>query len=145
MFGDSVAVERYAVVLTRAEKEAARSTSPWRSDTVQVYACTLRGDTVGYGIPDDVMGKAQYISYLVGLTPGGSVRDVEILAYREAYGGEIAYESFRKQFRGKTSADRLQPGRDIKNISGATISVRALTLGVRRIVSAFGQIRGRLR
>lgn len=146
MFGDSVSVRRSVVLLTPEERSAVRalSASAWRSDSVEVFTCKAAGGVAGYGIPDNVMGKAQFITYLVGLTPAGVVRDVDVLAYREAYGGEIAYESFRKQFREKTAADRLQPGKDIKNISGATISVRAITLGVKRIVSTFERIRGRI-
>ena len=56
----------------------------------------------------------------------------DILVYREPYGGEVAYDAWRRQFRGKSSGDALQVGRDIRTISGATISVNAVTLGVRK-------------
>jgi Na+-translocating ferredoxin:NAD+ oxidoreductase RnfG subunit len=47
----------------------------------------------------------------------------------------VAYEAWRKQFRGKTSAAPLQVGKDIRNVSGATISANAVTRGVRRTVA----------
>jgi hypothetical protein len=47
----------------------------------------------------------------------------------------VAYEPWRKQFRGKTSAAPLTVGKDIKNISGATISSHSVTLGVRRTLA----------
>ena len=89
--------------------------------------------------------KTQFITYLVAIDTSGAVKDVDVLVYRESYGGEIAYESFRKQFRSKTANDELKPGKDIKNISGATISVRAITQGVKKILTTFDVIRNKLR
>jgi hypothetical protein len=43
----------------------------------------------------------------------------------------VAYDAWRKQFRGKTTGDPLQVDRDIRSISGATISVNSVTAGVR--------------
>jgi len=52
-----------------------------------------------------------------------------------AYGGEVAYEPWRRQFRGKSTGDSLRVGKEIRSISGATISVHAVTLGVRRMLA----------
>ena len=82
---------------------------------------------------------------MAGLRPNGEVQDIDVLAYRESYGGEIGYESFRKQFRDKSVRDKLQPGRDIRNISGATISVRAITAGVKKILATYELLKARLR
>src|SRR2546427_6382509 len=49
----------------------------------------------------------------------------DILVYREPYGGEVAYEPWRRQFRGKSTGDSLRVGKEIRSISGATISVHA--------------------
>lgn len=146
MFGDSVAVSSSKIVLSGNERKQIfeRSKSQWLSDTIVVYSCKNKNTLIGYGFADDVKGKVQLITYLAGLTPNGEVVDVDVLAYREAYGGEIAYESFRKQFRGKGSTEKLIPGRDIKNISGATLSVRAITLGVKRILTTYELIKERL-
>jgi Na+-translocating ferredoxin:NAD+ oxidoreductase RnfG subunit len=46
----------------------------------------------------------------------------------------VAYEAWRKQFRGKTAADSVRVGKGIRSISGATISVHAVTAGVRRML-----------
>ncbi|MBI3193154.1 MAG: FMN-binding protein [Ignavibacteriae bacterium] len=146
LFGDSVAVSSAKFVLSGDEKKLIfeRSKSHWLSDTIVAYSCKNKNSVLGYGFVDDVKGKVQFITYLVGLKQGGEIVDVDVLAYREAYGGEITYETFRKQFRGKDSNDKLVPGRDIKNISGATISVRAITLGVKRILTTYELIKERL-
>src|SRR5690349_214862 len=126
MFGDSVAISSSWKRLKSSDIDsiALLSHSRWQRDSVQIYVCSAHQKAVGYGFVDDVKGKVQFITYHTGINTDGKVQDIDILAYRESYGGEVAYESFRKQFHDKSSADRLIPGRDIKNISGATISVR---------------------
>src|SRR5260370_35763573 len=71
---------------------------------------------------DRVIGKHLYIDYAVALDPGGRIRSVEILQYRESYGGEMRSASWLPQFLGKSSGSTLQVGNDVSNISGATLS-----------------------
>lgn len=92
-----------------------------------------RADTVlGFAVVRAVKGKDQPITFLVATDTADRLRDIDILVYREPYGGEVAYDAWRRQFRGKSTDDALQVGRDIRTISGATISVNAVTLGVRK-------------
>jgi Na+-translocating ferredoxin:NAD+ oxidoreductase RnfG subunit len=92
-----------------------------------------RGDSVlGFALVRAVKGKDQPITFLVATDTADRLRDIDILVYREPYGGEVAYDAWRRQFRGKSVDDQLEVGRDIRSISGATISVNAVTLGVRR-------------
>lgn len=146
IFGDSVSIVPVVMKLSAEEKQkiVERSKMSRSIDSLTMYICKSHESVVGYGIVDNVKGKTQFITYLVALNPNAEVQDIDILAYRESYGGEIGYESFRKQFRQKTVHSELQPGKDIKNISGATISVRAITNGVRRILVAFEVIHPRL-
>ena len=100
----------------------------------------VRGDSVlGFALVREVKGKDQPITFLVATDTADRLRDVDILVYREPYGGEVAYDAWRRQFRGKSSDDALQVGRDIRTISGATISVNAVTLGVRRALHDLAQ------
>jgi Na+-translocating ferredoxin:NAD+ oxidoreductase RnfG subunit len=89
----------------------------------------------GWFIVDEVIGKHEFITYAVGLSANGSVRGIEIMEYRESYGGEVRNPNWRAQFTGKTKAAPLELDRDIKNISGATLSSRHLADGVRRILA----------
>lgn len=107
-----------------------------RVDTLAVDRDTVlrisRGDSLlGFATVRNVRGKDQAITFLVAIDAADRLADVDILVYREPYGGEVAYEAWRRQFRGKGAADPLQVGRDIRSISGATISVNAVTAGVR--------------
>jgi Na+-translocating ferredoxin:NAD+ oxidoreductase RnfG subunit len=86
-------------------------------------------------VVDDVLGKHEFITYAVALTPGGAVHQVEIMDYRETYGAEVRNEKWRAQFVGKTVAAPLKLDEDIKNISGATLSCRHVTDGVKRLLA----------
>lgn len=113
-----------------------------RTDTLVIDGAPVyrvaRGDAVlGFAQVRNVKGKDQPITFLVATDSTLVLKDVDILVYREAYGGEVAYEPWRRQFRGKGPADPLRPDADIRGISGATISVHAVTAGVRRTLQDF--------
>jgi Na+-translocating ferredoxin:NAD+ oxidoreductase RnfG subunit len=82
-----------------------------------------------------VIGKHELITYAVGLYADGSVRQVEVMDYREAYGYEVRNPAWRRQFAGKRAGDPLSLDRDIKNITGATLSCRHITEGIRRLLA----------
>ena len=86
---------------------------------------------------DRVLGKHEYITYALALTSDGAVSGLEILEYRETYGDEIRNAAWRRQFVGKRSAQRLVLGQEIRNISGATLSSRHVTDGVRRLLATY--------
>jgi hypothetical protein len=96
-----------------------------------------RASPGGWFIVDEVLGKHELIPYAVALDTQGRVHGVEILEYRESHGGEIRDAKWRGQFLGKTAADPLQLDRDIRNISGATLSCRHLTDGVKRLLALY--------
>lgn len=122
-----------------------------RTDTVVIEADSLlritRHDSLlGYAAIGNARGKDQPITYLVATDSTLRLKDIDILAYRESYGGEVAYEPWRRQFRGKSPTDTLEVNRQIRGISGATISVNAVTAGVRWQLARFLRLRegGRL-
>jgi len=106
-----------------------------RVDTVAVLRVSRADSLLGFAEVGNVLGKDQPITFLVAIDPADRLKDVDILVYREPYGGEVAYEPWRRQFRGKTVSDSLRVGRGIRSISGATISVHAVTAGVNRILA----------
>jgi hypothetical protein len=93
---------------------------------------------LGLFVVDHVIGKHLYIDYAVALDPTGRVMRVEILQYRESYGGEVREPGWLAQFAGKTSSSPLKVGSDIRNISGATLSSLHVTEGVKRILATYG-------
>jgi Na+-translocating ferredoxin:NAD+ oxidoreductase RnfG subunit len=114
-----------------------RSGQKVRARGQQVWRALVDDRHVGFFIVDYVIGKHLVIDYAVALDPGGRVGHVEILEYRESYGGEIANRSWLDQFVGKTSRDPLELDRDIRNLSGATLSSRHVTEGVKRLLALY--------
>ena len=103
----------------------------------RVWEARSGNSRLGWFIVDHVLGKHEVITYAVALTPDGAVKRVEILEYRETYGGEIRSPAWRQQFVGKRFGAPVQLGKDIKNISGATLSSRHVTDGVRRLLATW--------
>jgi Na+-translocating ferredoxin:NAD+ oxidoreductase RnfG subunit len=104
-------------------------------DTASVLRISQGRRLLGFAQVRNVKGKDQPITFLVAIDSTNTLKDVDVLVYREPYGGEVAYEPWRKQFRGKTSRAELVVGKDIRNISGATISSHSVTLGVRKALA----------
>lgn len=123
------------VTLTSAQRKAIEKASGVRllRDEQQVW----RVSGGGWFIVDEVVGKHEFITYAVGLNANGSVKQIEVMDYRETYGGEIRNESWRSQFVGKTSRSTLKLDNDIKNIGGATLSCRHITDGVKRLLAFY--------
>jgi Na+-translocating ferredoxin:NAD+ oxidoreductase RnfG subunit len=94
-----------------------------------------RASSGGWFIADEVVGKHEFIPFAVALDAAGAVKAVEILEYREAYGGEVRNPKWLAQFTGKKAGDALEDGKSIKNISGATLSSKHITDGVRRLLA----------
>jgi Na+-translocating ferredoxin:NAD+ oxidoreductase RnfG subunit len=94
----------------------------------------------GWFIVDNVIGKHENIDFAISLDKNGKIRDIEILVYRETYGGEIMNPKWLAQFFGTGNEKKLKLDDDIKNISGATLSCRNLTDGVNRITESWNQV-----
>lgn len=90
-----------------------------------VFRASRAGETLGRAIVVEEIGKHRPITFVVGLRPDRTVEDVAVMAYREAYGGEIGSRRFLAQYRGKRPADDLHPYGGITNVAGATLSVEA--------------------
>jgi hypothetical protein len=81
------------------------NTSQWRVAAAQASD----GRVIGYVVADAVIGKFQLINYAVAFGPDGTIRDVEILSYREEHGGEVRTAAWRRQFVNMTSRQHSIP------------------------------------
>jgi Na+-transporting NADH:ubiquinone oxidoreductase subunit C len=129
------------VTLSAAQIEeiGKRAGVPVRVAQQRVLQARAEGRLLGWILLDEVYGKHELISYALGINPDGTVRQLEILEYREAYGYQVRTPAWRRQFVGKSAADPVKLDTDILNITGATLSCRHLTEGVRRLL-AFTQV-----
>jgi len=103
--------------------------------TYRIFTAGRDGAAVGFVVVVEEIGKHRPITYAVAIEPDGSIHDLAVLAYREAYGGEIRERRFLKQYARKTLGDRMQPYGDIRNISGATLSVEATGRAARKAIA----------
>ena len=108
-----------------------------RATQQAVWQARTQGKLLGWFIVDEVPGKHELITYATGLSADGSVRQIEVMDYRENYGYEVRNPAWRQQFNGKRSSDTLKLDVDIKNISGATLSCRHITDGVKRLLAFY--------
>jgi len=108
-----------------------------RSAMQPVWRAEAGGKMIGWFVLDEVIGKHELITYAVALGMDGAVQGVEILDYRETRGAEVRNPRWRAQFTGKKPGDALQLDEDIKNISGATLSCRSMTNGIKRVLATY--------
>ncbi len=133
----------------REKQEALKEVMPQADDMVKLgewaphhkhaeYFEGMRGEEkLGYVVQGFGKGYSSYINLFVAVDKDFVVRNVKILHHAETpgLGDEIMNESFTDQFKGKT-LDHLvvvkrETDKDIQAITGATISSRAVTEGVR--------------
>ena len=96
-------------------------------------------------LPPEVQGYSAPITVLVGMDLEGRLTGIEIVAYRESLRGSrgdfLNRSSYLRQFGGKHVADAFRVRRDIDGISGATITVDAMSRGIRngarRVAAAY--------
>ena len=127
------------MTLTRVQTKAIEKDSGvWvRLPAEKVWLARDGDRFLGWVIQDEVLGKHEYIHWALALNADGSVRQIEILVYNETYGYQVREATWRAQFTGKKHGAELKLGDDIKNISGATLSCRHITDGVKRLLSFY--------
>ncbi len=138
-FPDATRFASAEVKLTRGQMKAIQKDSGVRVrlNTQRVWRVEKRGEFLGWFIVDEVLGKHEFITWALALHPDGSVQSIEVMDYRETYGYEIRNADWRIQFIGKRHGANLKLDDDIRNISGATLSCRHITDGVKRLLSFY--------
>jgi Na+-translocating ferredoxin:NAD+ oxidoreductase RnfG subunit len=106
-----------------------------RQNIQKSWRVEKNGELLGWFMVDDVIGKHDFITYASAISSQGKVLGIEIISYRETHGGQIRQAQWRENFLGKSLQDRFRLGQDIPNISGATLSCRNVTDGVKRLLA----------
>jgi hypothetical protein len=84
----------------------------------------LQGERTAWILED--IGKTEPITTGI-VVDNSAIARIEVLIYRESRGWEVKHPSFTKQFKGATLTALSELDRQIDGITGATLSVRALT------------------
>ncbi len=102
------------------------------------FKLTSGEDFMGYVFFDKAPSKTAEFDYLVLFDTNLRIVRSRVLIYREEYGGEIGSNRWLRQFVGKSGNDRVNYETNIDGISGATISVRSMTIAIDNLLQTIG-------
>jgi Na+-translocating ferredoxin:NAD+ oxidoreductase RnfG subunit len=136
MFPQSERIRKEILKLIPEKKLHVEERIGWKfpEDFFEVYVGETGKQVDGYALIQNTIGKHKPMTYMVGIDNTGHVLNVELLVFREARGSEVRTKRFNVQYEGKTVADPVRLNKDIINISGATMSVRSMTAGIKRVL-----------
>ncbi|CUS31342.1 conserved exported hypothetical protein, FMN-binding [Candidatus Nitrospira nitrosa] len=129
-------VRKEVIQLSQDKKDLIEQRIGWKfpEQAFEVYIGETGEKVDGYAIVHNTIGKHKHMTYMVGVDAKGACSDVELLVFREARGSEVGRKRFNVQYEGKTVLDPIRINKDIINISGATMSVRSISAGVKRVL-----------
>ena len=113
-------------------------------DELYYWNISNNDTTIAYALMDNVLGKSMPITFLVILKNEGNILALEVIKYREAYGGEVGNKNWLAQFTYFSDTSDFKLGKNIDGISGATISVNSLSKGIQKIAILFPLIKDKL-
>ena len=136
MFPQSERIRKEVLKLSSEKKLQIEERIGWKfpEESFEVYVGETGTQINGYALVQNTIGKHKPMTYMVGVDNIGRVLNVELLVFREARGSEVRTKRFNVQYEGKTASDPVRLNKDIINISGATMSVRSMTAGIKRVL-----------
>ena len=136
MLPKSQRIRRELIRLSHEKKEQIEERIGWKfpEESFGVYIGETGDRVDGYAMLHNTIGKHRHMTYMVGVDAEGRCMNVELLVFREAKGSEVGKKRFNSQYEGKTVSDPIRINKDIINISGATMSVRSISAGVKRVL-----------
>lgn len=139
LFPDATVFIDAPITLSNAQRDEVKKLAgvAQRQPVQKSWRVEKNGELLGWFMVDDVIGKHDFITYATAISNQGTVVGVEIISYRETHGGQIRQAQWRSNFLGKSLQDRFKLGQDIPNISGATLSCRNVTDGIKRLLAIY--------
>ena len=114
-------------------------------DKLYYWAISQCDTTIAYAFLDNVIGKSMPITFMVILNIDGDIINTNVVKYREAYGGEVGNKGWLQQFINLNNSSSYNIGKDINGISGATISVKSMSKGIKKITTLYPLIQNQLK
>ncbi|MDF1572767.1 MAG: FMN-binding protein [Bacteroidales bacterium] len=96
----------------------------------RVNSCRAGGCSVPGNAGTDM--SSEYFDYFILFDKRGGIVRVHVFNYRATHGYEICSRGWLRQFSGYNGSEKPEVGKTIDGISGATISVHAITSDVRQ-------------
>ncbi len=132
------------IVISKDQKRAIERIARSRLDSrlLSIYLVRKGERVVAYGYVDVHRVRTHPESVLFVISPEGKIIAVEVLSFNEPL-EYMADESWLELFKGKTiDRDPLRVNRDIPNMTGATLTARAITKAARRALAIWRVIFG---
>ena len=122
---------------TQQERAELEGRLGWRieDETFVIHRAGKDGKDLGYAVITEEQGRFKPITFIVKMSVERRVDMVLVMVYRESRGDGVKRQRFLKQFRDKDTSDHLRLNRDIVGVSGATMSSRALAMGVKKVLA----------
>jgi len=135
-FPDATRIERSTRVLRADEVERieALTRGEVESKIIVLHTAYQNDELLGHAHIDVHNVRTQPEAFMVVLAPSGVVRSVRVLAFHEPL-DYLPTDRWYAQFEGKSKQDRLRVGNDVHGVVGATLSARAASDGVRRMLA----------
>ena len=137
-FPDADSVEPRTFILKDAEIQRAQQRARTRIDSklFTFYIGKKNGQILGYAAMESHVVRTLYATIMVVLSPAGQILSTVVLAFHEPP-EYLPSEKWLGQFPHKGLSPELWPGREIAGILGSTLSVQAITGGVRKVLALF--------
>jgi len=137
-FPDADRVETQVVILDEGQSAAIERISRAKLETrvVKLYSGWKGDELLGHAYIDVHTVRTQPEAFLVVLDRTGRVRSLRVLAFHEPL-DYLPADRWYTQFEGKSLEQPLRLGRDVHGIMGATLSARAVTSSVRRVIAFY--------
>ena len=129
-------IDKKEVILSQAQADEIESLSRSKLTTKLyiLYEGFKGGKSLGYAIIDTHSLRTKTETVMFVINKDGTLRQAEILAFFEPP-EYMPGDNWIALFYGKSASDSLKPGKDIPNITGATITSTALSQTMRQILA----------
>ncbi|MFO7978289.1 MAG: FMN-binding protein [Bacteroidales bacterium] len=104
----------------------------------RVNSCRTGGCSISNEPPEE--GSSEYFDYFIFFDQNRIIIRVSVFNYQATHGHEVTARGWLKQFVGHEGSRSLQIDKNIDSISGATISVHAITTDVEVKTTLLNQI-----
>jgi len=112
---------------------------PFLAKTFPVYIGKKDGEVDRYAIITEEMGCFHPITWIMSTDSEGNILKTAVMIYRETRGHEITRKRFLHQFKGKSIDAPLSINKDVIRITGATVSVRAVCRGIKKVLTILNE------
>ncbi len=118
------------------QRVATLATAPVDSKLATFYVGYKADQIVGYAFIETHLVRTLPEAFLILLSPSGVVQKLFVLAFYEPE-EYLPSDRWLQQFDQKALGPELQIRRDIHGVAGATLTSRAITNGVRKVLALF--------